>query len=216
MPANEARPPSRCCVAAGQCSLTTCPVSATRRSVMPECTRSPSTSDGRRPRCDPSSASRVEHVPERLLGRLRSGVDHELGVLGRLVRVVDAGEARDLAGQRLLVQALGVAVGGDLVDRGVHVDLDELADQLAAGVAGLPVRRDRAADRGDAVAREQVRDERDAQDVRVAVLLGEPEALRQVLCGPRRRPGSRSSCRAPGARGTASRRWSTCPRRTAR
>ena len=56
-------------------------------------------------------------------------VHHELRVLRRLVGVVHTGEAGDLAGERLLVQALGIAVLGELLDGRVDVDLDELADQ---------------------------------------------------------------------------------------
>src|SRR4030095_14118821 len=87
----------------------------------------------------------------------------------------------DLAGERLLVQALGVAVLRQLVERGVHVDLDALPDHRPPLGAGLPVGRYRAADRGGAVAGQELGDETDPQHVRVAILLGEPEALGQVL-----------------------------------
>src|SRR3990170_1154689 len=122
-----------------------------------------------------------EDVLERVDRLLDHRVQDQLRVLRRLVRIVDPGEARDLAGERLLVQALRVAVLRELLHRGVHVDLDELADELTVRVPGGPIRADRAADRRDAVAGEQVRDEPDPQDVRIAVLLGEPEALAQVL-----------------------------------
>src|SRR6185437_10442714 len=96
-------------------------------------------------------------------------------------RVVDTGEPGDLARERLLVQALRVAVLGDLVDGRVYEHLDELADLRAYLVPRRAVGRDRAADRRDAVASEEIRHEPDPPDVRVAILLREPEAFRQVL-----------------------------------
>ena len=96
-----------------QASLATCPVSVTRRSVRPECTRSPSII-GVGVVDVAVRLQRVQDVLQRLLGVLGLGVDPQLGVLRRLVRVVDAGEPGDLAGERLLVQALRVAVLGDL------------------------------------------------------------------------------------------------------
>ena len=52
--------------------------------------------------------------------------DHDVRLLRRLVSLVDAREVLDLAGQRFLVEALGVAfdAGGD---RRVDEDFDELA-----------------------------------------------------------------------------------------
>ena len=175
-----ARPWPRAPPGPPQFSLTTCPVSWTRRSVSPECSRSPSTSTESSSRY-PSSWSVVSARCSDSLRRLDHRVEHELGVLGDLVRVVDAGEPLDLAGERLLVQALGIAVLRELVERGVDVDLDELSDHRSHLVSGLLVGRDRAADRRDAVARQELGDEPDPQDVRVTVLLGEPEALGQVL-----------------------------------
>ena len=64
---------------------------------------------GPRPGSRPSSSSCATTIGGALLGRLRLGVDHDLGVVGLLVRVVDAGEALDLAGERLRVEALHVA-----------------------------------------------------------------------------------------------------------
>ena len=56
--------------------------------------------------------------------RRRPGVSTQLGLVGRLVGVVDAGEARDLAGPGLGVEALRVALLA-LLDRRVDEDLDE-------------------------------------------------------------------------------------------
>ena len=54
----------------------------------------------------------------------RRRVQHQLGVERRLVGVVDAGEARELAGPGLGVEALRVALLA-LLDRRVDEDLDE-------------------------------------------------------------------------------------------
>src|SRR5512132_1740758 len=117
----------------------------------------------------------------RLLRRLVLGVERELGVERRLVRIRDPGELLDLAPEGLLVEPLDVALRADL-DRGLDEDLDEaVAHQLARLVAELAVGGDRGGDHRDAVAGEQVRDERDPADVGVAVLLGEPETLGEVL-----------------------------------
>ena len=69
-----------------QDSLTTWPVSCTRRSVWPEWTRSPSTHDLVGIEVA-ELRERRQHVLQRLLGRLRLSVStDELGVLGHLVR----------------------------------------------------------------------------------------------------------------------------------
>jgi hypothetical protein len=54
------------------------------------------------------------------------GLDVQLGPLRRLIGARDAGEVLDLAGLRLLVEALGIALDTDL-DRRVDEDLDEFA-----------------------------------------------------------------------------------------
>src|SRR5262249_6082772 len=53
-------------------------------------------------------------------------------------------------------------------------------DLLTHLVANRPIRRDRRRDGDDPVPRQQLRDKPDPPDVRVAVLLGEPEPLREV------------------------------------
>ena len=55
-----------------------------------------------------------EHGRRRLGGLAAGGVEAELRVRRLLVRVRDAGEVLDLAGERLLVEALRVALGADL------------------------------------------------------------------------------------------------------
>src|SRR5262249_2419871 len=125
---------------------------------------------------------RGDHLRGRLpLSRLLSVYD-DLGGLGSLVRIVDAREALDLAGERLRVQAVHVAPRA-LLHRRLDVHLHERAELLDRRPrlrAGLDVRRDRGGDHGAALARYPGRDPADALDVRVAVLLREAEALREV------------------------------------
>ena len=90
----------------------------------------------------PSSSRLRDDLGGRLLGLGRLGVDDDLGTHGLLVRVVDAGEALDLAGEGLRVEPVHVAACA-LLDRGLDVDLDEraeLLDHRARLVAGLDVR----------------------------------------------------------------------------
>src|SRR5690606_19438450 len=55
-----------------------------------------------------------------------AGRDPQFGVFRRLVGLVDAGEIPDLAGERALVQPLGVARNAD-VERRIDEYLEELA-----------------------------------------------------------------------------------------
>ena len=61
-----------------------------------------------------SSSSRASTAAADSRGLAARGVEAELGVRRLLVRVGDAGEVLDLAGERLLVEALRVALGADL------------------------------------------------------------------------------------------------------
>ncbi len=51
-------------------------------------------------------------------------VAHHLGEQRFFVRITDAGEVGDLAGQRLAIKTLRVTLG-QRFDRATHVDLDE-------------------------------------------------------------------------------------------
>src|SRR5215210_2976902 len=115
-----------------------------------------------------------------LVGLLLIGLDVELRGGGRLVRVGDAGELRYLPGERLLVEALHVALGADL-KRGVDEDLDEVLPDVAPDlVADLLERRDGGDDYPDPVAGQEVGHEPDPQDVGVPVLATKAEALGKV------------------------------------
>src|SRR5918998_4425436 len=123
----------------------------------------------------------VPDHPRGALGRrFLVGLYVQLGGDGRLVGVGDAGELRDLAAEGLLVEALDVPVGAD-VERRVHEDLYKALAHVAPHlVPYLLERRDGGDDHAHAVAREKVRHEPDPQDVRVAVLAAEAEALGEV------------------------------------
>src|SRR5215216_5297972 len=82
-----------------------------------------------------------EQLPRGFLRRLMFGVQLDLRVERWLIWVGDAGELLDLALERLLVEALHVALGADL-DRGLDEHLDEaVAHHLAGLVADLAVWR---------------------------------------------------------------------------
>src|SRR5215210_1721293 len=114
-----------------------------------------------------------------LLGRLLVGLEDEVGSGGRLVGVGDACKLLYLPGKSFLVEALYVPLGAHLQGRGDE-DLDEVDDPAAHLVARLFVGRDGADDHTNPVAREQVRHKADPQDVYVAVVPGEGEALGEV------------------------------------
>ena len=63
------------------------------------------------------------------------GVERQLGVLGHLVGLVDAGESLDDPGAGLLVEALDVPLLALLERRG-HVDLEEGQVRLLVQLAG--------------------------------------------------------------------------------
>ena len=99
---------------------------------------------------------------------------------GRLVGIVDAGEVLDLAGERLLVEALGVA-RGERVDGARAIHLAEAPPRGAALlVADLAVGADRGGDGARARARDELRHEADAANVGVAIFFGEAEPFGQV------------------------------------
>src|SRR5205809_565755 len=122
----------------------------------------------------------IDHAGGAVDDLLALRVDHELRGQRLLVGIRHAGELGDLAGQRPAVQPLGIAADA-LVERGLHIHLDERTDLFAHLVADRAVGRDRGRDHRHAVPREQLRDVADAADVGVAVFAREPEALGEVL-----------------------------------
>src|ERR687897_3945384 len=114
-----------------------------------------------------------------LLRLLLVGLEGEVRGRGRLVGVRDAGELLYLSGERFLVEALYVPLGAHF-QRRVHEDLDEVHDPAPDLVTGLLVRRDGRDDHRHPVAGEQVRHEPDAQNVYVAVVATEAQALGEV------------------------------------
>src|SRR5665809_47791 len=98
----------------------------------------------------------------------------------RLVGVVDSGKALGLAGARLGVETLDVALFADL-ERGVCVHLDEVLGHHARLFSDRAIRRNRGRNHERAVALKEMGHERDTTNVRVAVLLAETETFGKVL-----------------------------------
>src|SRR5262249_15181977 len=120
--------------------------------------------------------NRVDTLADREL----AGVERDLGIEWGLVGVINAGEALDLSGAGLGVEALDVALFAD-VDRGVAEDLDEVPPGELAGVlAGPAVGADHGAEGGAAVLGDEAGDVADTVDVLVAVFLAEAQPLRQM------------------------------------
>ena len=151
----------------------------------------------------PSSSSFASTSRARLLGLVLLGVDHELRRRRRLVGVVDSGEALDLAGERLRVEALDVASRA-LLDRRRDVHLDErpaLLDHRARLLPRLLVGRDRGGEHGGAVPRRAAT--RPSRCARCSCR-GPPSRSRgpsRGACGPCRRRGTRPCSRGARARG---------------
>lgn len=110
------------------------------------------------------------------------GIDHKVGLGRRLVGVIHARESLDLAVARALVQAALVGLfaefegGGDVDEVEVAILFDELAGVLTRLLKG----RDGRSDDGGARAGQLRRDERDAANVLVAVVLGEAQLRREL------------------------------------
>ena len=110
-------------------------------------------------------------------------VDDQVGLGGGLVRVVDAGEALDLAGASLLVDATLVRLLA-VLERGcdVHeVEVAELLDELTSALAVVLVGSDGGRDDGGSRAGQLAGDEGNALDVLAAVLAAEAELGRELV-----------------------------------
>src|SRR5438094_9805485 len=127
---------------------------------------------------DPEEA--VDHADGAVGDLLALGVDHELWGHRLLVGIRHAGELRNLPGERPTIQPFGVPADA-LVERGLHVHLDERADAFAHLVPDRAVGRDRSRDHRHAVPCEQLRHVADPADVDAAALAREPHTLGQVL-----------------------------------
>src|SRR6478609_8746749 len=84
----------------------------------------------------------IQNSAHTVVDRQGARVDAELRRKGLLVRIADARELGDLAGDGLLVKALHVSFDA-LVEGGRDVHFDEIADQLAGCLARLAEGRDR-------------------------------------------------------------------------
>lgn len=130
-------------------------------------------------------AQPVCNLRNTLLDRVLVRLDGNLRLQRLLVGRRDARKLLDLARARLLVQALGIALLGDL-ERHVDKDLDKgnglvavlrLGVQLAGEIAVGAVRRDEGGDGDGGRVGEQLGHLADAADVLVAVLFREAQVL---------------------------------------
>ena len=146
---------------------------------------------------------------------MRRRVDADFGGFGLFVRAVDAGEILELAGPRLGVKALGVALLR-LGQRRIDEDLDELAlrKHLAHHVALGAERRDEGGQHDEAGVGHQPRDFADPADILDPVGLGEAEIAVETVADivAIEQEGVPTDARpASFQRGW---RWSTCRRLT--
>lgn len=132
----------------------------------------------------------LEHEDDRvddLLDGLLGGVDDEVGLRWGLVRVVDAGEALNLATPRLRVDALAVHLLA-VLERRSDVDEEEVAtatttvldDVVTGSLAARLEGRDGSRDDGGTGAGELGGDVCDTEDVFVTVFVREAELSRQL------------------------------------
>ena len=123
-----------------------------------------------------------DHFIGQFFDALGVGVEDEFRLLGRLVRVVDTGEAFDLTGAGLFVQAFRVACLARF-ERCLDVYFDELAhrNQLANVVAVLAIGRNERGRRQDAGIGHQSCDLADAADILGSVLGREAEILVEAM-----------------------------------
>src|SRR5215469_1176170 len=120
----------------------------------------------------------VHHLRHALLHAVAIGVQGDLGGLRRFVRRVYTGEVLDLAGTRLAVQSLGIALLADLDGR-VQEHLDELArlQELTHQPPISAERRDKGGDHNHPGVHKQTRYLTDATDVLHARLIAEAQIL---------------------------------------
>src|SRR5574341_211662 len=106
-------------------------------------------------------------------------LDHDLRAQRRLVRIVHAGEVLDLPREGLLVQPLDVPLRADF-DRALDEDFDEPADRFPGLLPCRAVGGNRCSNRGHAVSREKLADERDPFDIGIPICPAEAQPLAQM------------------------------------
>jgi len=117
-----------------------------------------------------------------LLGLDLGGVQHEFGLERGLIRVVDAGEAFELAGAGFFIEPLGVALLADL-DWGIAKDFEEVAF-AKGGAGGVAVAAIGANERGhgdDSGINKKLADLGDAADILLAIVGGKSEVLVEAV-----------------------------------
>ena len=152
-----------------------------------------------------------------LFGRHLGRVDADFGLGRRLIGAVDAGEVLELAGARLLVEALDVALSATASGVSMKISMNSPSGSIARTISRSARNGEMKAVMHDqAGIGHQLRDFADAADVLDPVGLGEA----QVLVEPVADVVAVEQEGVPVHRGAASSRpgwrWSTCPSPTAR
>src|SRR5579883_728133 len=106
-------------------------------------------------------------------------MEHDFGRIGRFVRVGHTRKMWNFASHRLTVQTLYIAGLGHL-ERAFHVHLDKIRNAGADLVTEGAVGRNGSSHGDYAIARQQLADEPNPPDVRVAILLAEAETFREM------------------------------------
>ncbi len=117
-----------------------------------------------------------------LLWRTLGGVDHQFGLLGRLVGIVDAGKALDLSGAGFFVEPLGIALFTNRQGR-VAENLEEVArpHRLPSDVAIFQIGADERGEGNDSGIHKQLAHLADAADVFLAIFGTEAQILVQAV-----------------------------------
>lgn len=115
-----------------------------------------------------------------ILGRRVQRLADDVGTLGRLVRIVDAGKVQNFAAARTSVHAFHVARFADRKRR-IYVNFEEFeaAEGSADGIAIRSIGADCSANSGASVPHDFFGDEGDAHQVDVPVFAGKLETRRQ-------------------------------------
>ena len=143
--------------------------------------------------------------------------EYQLRLFRRLINLIDAGEILDLAGQRLLVEALGIA-RDTILKRRIDENLDEFAlvHEFAHHPAVGSEGRDEGAENDQPRIGHQLRHLADAADVLDPIGLGEAKILVQPVADVIAIEQDGMDAAGMKLRFDADWRWSICPSRKGR
>src|SRR5207247_5670249 len=111
-----------------------------------------------------------------LIGRLFVGLNHHIGMIWLLIRIIDTGEILDLSLVNELVEALDVALATNL-DGALDIHLDKIPYLPARPFTCLAVRSNGSRDAHNVITCEQASYKCNALDVGIAVLAAKAKPL---------------------------------------